>query len=522
MERYSGRHPDKSTVIVGHYDYLTRIFTNVNYYTDTVFCAAHTVTQDGHVLVVGGHIAGRLYGDGLRGVRIFSRKTLNMTRIGNLTYPRWYPTATLLPNGMVTIMGGTTKPSGASPKNPIYEIWDPASPTQQQLFRNQTDDMFRKTKYIYYPNTYVLPTGDLFMVLKAYGEITNPMTGVRRTILPSWANTAPRNVGGMVMEYPYTGTSVMLALTPENGYTPEVVVFGGQFPGASINTTASRLSLRIKVLYNETTGNYTFGEGWIAEFMPLPRVMGDAVILPNGHVVVLNGAMKGSAGDGTTVNKVRVNQANEPNLWPVLYDPGAPYGSRMRLMARSRIARLYHSTALLTPDGSVLVAGCDRAELFWSSLNDTEISRSPQKAAEYRIEMFRPPYWFNQTAKPQIVSISNATWDPEDAVNVMQYGAPFELQYSLSNATHAVTSAVLVSPGSVTHSTNMNQRVVGLEIVSQDLGARCLVLKGPPNINIAPPGWYMLFLLNGNVYGTSVWVRLPGNAPRLDYLVPSS
>ncbi|GLC65595.1 hypothetical protein PLESTF_000316700 [Pleodorina starrii] len=122
-----------------------------------------------------------------------------MTRIGNLTYPRWYPTATLLPNGMVTIMGGSTKPSGASPKNPIYEIWDPASPTQQQLFRNQTEDMFTNTSYIFYPNTYVLPTGDLFMVLKAYGEITKPMTGVRRTATcGEVANTTAKSYGDFV------------------------------------------------------------------------------------------------------------------------------------------------------------------------------------------------------------------------------------------------------------------------------------------------------------------------------------
>jgi hypothetical protein len=46
----------------------------------------------------------------------------------------------------------------------------------------------------------------------------------------------------------------------------------------------------------------------------------------------------------------------------VLYDPDAPFGSRMRLMARSNIPRLYHSTAALTTDGSILVAGCDRCD----------------------------------------------------------------------------------------------------------------------------------------------------------------
>ncbi|GLI70766.1 hypothetical protein VaNZ11_015798 [Volvox africanus] len=506
MERPSGRHPDGGNNIVGYYDYLENRFTNVNY-SDSVFCAGHTVTQDGHVLVVGGHIAKSGYGDGLKGVRIFSRKTLTFKRITSMTFPRWYPTATLLPSGMVTIMGGTVLPGSGTGKNPIYEIWDPANPTSL-IQRNQSAGLVAKTNDIYYPNTYVMPTGDLFIFCNRYGEITEPITGTVRTTLPSWSNVAK----GIFTEYPFTGTSVMLPLTPQNNYTPEVVYFGGQFSYGWINTTASRLALRIKVMYDPAAQNYTFGDGWSAEKMPLPRVMGDAVVLPNGKVVVLNGAVKGLAGDSAAGG---VAKANEPNVWPVLYDPSAPSGSRMRLMSRSLIPRLYHSTAALTPDGSVLVAGCDRCDKFWWT-TPGGISKSPTSFAEYRIEVFRPPSWFNLLAKPQIESIDESTWDEYDGVNVMQYSEPFALKYSMFYATDSVTAAVLVSPSSTTHSTNMNQRVVGLEILVQDIDSRRLVVKGPPTINIAPPGWYMLFLLNGDVYGQSAWVRLPGDAPRMD------
>ncbi|GFR45012.1 hypothetical protein Agub_g6322 [Astrephomene gubernaculifera] len=506
MERPSGRHPDGSNNIAGYYDYMSNRFTNVNY-TDSVFCAGHTVTQDGHVLVVGGHIAKSGYGDGLKGLRVFSRRTLTFKRIANMSYPRWYPTATLLPNGMVTIMGGTVLPGAGTGKNPIYEIWDPRNPAST-VKRNQSAGMVKNTNDIYYPNTYVLPTGDLFLFCNRYGEITEPLTGTVRATLPSWSTLAK----GVFTEYPFTGTSVMLPLTPENGYTPEVVYFGGQFSYGWINTTASKLALRIKVQYNETTGNYTFGDGWTAEKMPLPRVMGDAIVLPNGKVVVLNGAIKGLAGDSASGG---VAKANEPNLWPVLYDPTLPQGSRMKLMSRSMIPRLYHSTVALTTDGSLLVAGCDRCDKYWWT-TPGGISKSPTSFAEYRIEVFRPPCWFNVTAKPNIMSLDPTTWDEYDEVHVMQYGANFSVQYSMFYESDAVTSAVLVSPSSTTHSTNMNQRVVGLKIVEHDTVTRQLVLEGPPNINIAPPGWYMLFLLNGDVYGQSEWVRLPGDAPRMD------
>ncbi|KXZ50034.1 hypothetical protein GPECTOR_18g186 [Gonium pectorale] len=506
MERPSGRHPDKSCNIAGYYDYQQNKFTNVNY-TDSVFCAGHTVTQDGHVLVVGGHIAKAGYNDGLKGVRIFSRRTLSFHRIANMTFPRWYPTATLLPNGKVTIMGGTILPGAGTGKNPLYEIWDPADP-QSLAPRNQSADLVAKTNDIYYPNTYVLPTGDLFVFCNRYGEIMNPMTSTVRTQVPSWGNVAK----GVFTEYPFTGTSAMLPLTPENGYTPEVVYFGGQYSYGWINTTGSRLALRIKVSYNETTGNYSFGDGWSAEKMPLARVMGDALVLPNGQVVVLNGAVKGLAGDSAAGG---VAKANEPNLWPVLYDPAAPYGNRTRLLARSSIPRLYHSTVALTTDGSLLVAGCDRCDKYWWT-TPGGISKSPTSFAEYRIEVFRPPCWFNLTAKPNIGQMDPSTYDEYDQVHVMKYDEPFRLSYTMFFASDAVTSAVLVAPSSTTHSTNMNQRVVGLRIESQDVDGRTLVLRGPPTINIAPPGWYMLFLLNGEVYGQAEWVRLPGGAPRLD------
>ena len=44
------------------------------------------------------------------------------------------------------------------------------------------------------------------------------------------------------------------------------------------------------------------------------------------------------------------------------------------------------------------------------------ISKSPTSFAEYRIEVFRPPDWFNVTAKPQITEVDPGTWDAEDEV----------------------------------------------------------------------------------------------------------
>lgn len=49
-----------------------------------------------------------------------------------------------------------------------------------------------------------------------------------------------------------------------------------------------------------------------------PRVMPDCTLLPNGHIVVVNGARRGVAGDSAGAGKAR---SNDPNMWPEIYNP---------------------------------------------------------------------------------------------------------------------------------------------------------------------------------------------------------
>jgi hypothetical protein len=100
------------------------------------------------------------------------------------------------------------------------------------------------------------------------------------------------------------------------------------------------------------------GDGWEQDSMTSPRVMPDATLLPNGQVVVTNGATKGLAGDNAGWDA----KANQPNMWAMLYMPDNPPGKRSKTLARSMIPRLYHSTASLTTDGAILISGCDRCD----------------------------------------------------------------------------------------------------------------------------------------------------------------
>ena len=269
-----------------------------------------------------------------------------------------------------------------------------------------------------------------------------------------------------------------------------------------VNTSASNMIFRLNMNISKTPNaigqRYAWNKGWSMETMPDSRVMPDAVLLPNGYVVILNGAQTGLAGDSIAGG---AGKCNNPNLQPYLYKPDAPAGSRLIALAPSLIPRLYHSVAALTTDGSIVVSGCDRCANYWSDA--TKISPSPWGLPEYRIELLRTPFWFNFTEQPVIDQ------GPEN--EIIKYGKRFSVIYHMFRDKDRADSAVLVAPSSTTHSNNMNQRVVGLVVVSNvelTYGEVTLTLTAPPDATIAPPGYYMLFLLKGDVYSRSVWVKL--------------
>jgi hypothetical protein len=201
--------------------------------------------------------------------------------------------------------------------------------------------------------------------------------------------------------------------------------------------------------------------------MRSPRVMPDAVLLPDGTVFVCSGSSKGAA-----------DNAVSPVTAAEIYDPVTNRWSRA---AHASVPRLYHATAVLLADGRVLTAGTD---CTWNP--------APYHRNELRIEIYSPPYCF--APRPDIGHPPGTVF----------YGT--ELDVPAANA-KAVQSAAIIRCGSVTHSFNSDQRYVGLIVISRtDTSVR---LAFPSDSTVAPPGMYLLFLLNAsNVPSVGRYVRL--------------
>ena len=148
--------------------------------------------------------------------------------------------------------------------------------------------------------------------------------------------------------------------------------------------------------------------------------------------------------------------------------------------------RLYHSGSLLLPDGTVALMG----------------GNPTRGSYEQHIEIYSPAYLFNGDGSPALRPTITSTSD------TMYYGHGLQVQTPDAGQ---IQSVVLVRPGSQTHAFDMDQRLVELSFTK---ASGSLTVTAPPHGNIAPPGYYMLFILNSaGVPSLARFVRLATGTP---------
>jgi Uncharacterized protein potentially involved in peptidoglycan biosynthesis len=408
---------------------------------DGTICSGHTFFPDGRLLVCGSERKR----EGVHAIRVFT-PNLNggdWEQVAEMQAARWYPTCSRLPDGRIAIIGGHKWFRDSNTANATYVIVDRDCGTEKA----RPIPFLEKGTNALFPFVFVLPSGKLlihagtetsFLDLQNFKFDKRPLQA---------ADRPDRNA----RTYDVQGTAVLLPLLPESDppYRARVMMIGGGgAPPATAQTPATK-SCEILDL-DESLLSWK-----LSAPMSNPRVMPDAVLLPDGNVLVTNGSCTGKADSAA-------NPVHEAELYN-------PRSDTWTTLAAMKIPRLYHSVALLLPDATVLTAGTDSV---WHRASFNE--------AKLWVETFNPPYLFSGP-RPII----------QRTPLEISYGVEFEV-----NTPHAgsISSAALMSPSSVTHSFNSSQRYVGLFITERT--ANSLKLLSPPNSYVAPPGYYMFFILS--------------------------
>ncbi|QRW24733.1 glyoxal oxidase [Rhizoctonia solani] len=445
------------------------------------FCAGGSFLGNGTLINVGGNPiveddTGPIdFGDenGLQAMRLFNPcpgalcDMYDHPKELHLTSSRWYPTVSRLDDGSVGIIGGSTKGgwmNNASTNNPTMEFFPPKPTGDKGVVR--LDFLAKTLNSNLFPIVFTLPDGHLFVAANQDAMVYNWRTNHEHK-LPPLPN-------GVRVTYPMTGTALLLPLTFRNNFEPEVLICGG--------STLSDRILPTKLSARDPASNQCFrmtiteagiAGGWQVEEMPDRRVMPDAVLLPDGRAVVVNGGRTGIAGYGNVKLQVGSSNADDPVFTPVLYDPKAPAGHRFSTegMPSSDIPRLYHSVATLVPDGSIMIAG---------SNPNLDVS-TVKYGTEYRVEWLKPDYM--SLPRPRIVKLPDQ----------IAFMGSFTLDITLTEEANNITVS-LMDLGFVTHSVHMNSRLVELECkLASD--RRTLTVSSPPSGTVYPPGPAWIYVL---------------------------
>ncbi|KAF9879202.1 copper radical oxidase [Colletotrichum karsti] len=437
---------------------LTKAWREMHVKTD-VFCSAGLTLPDkaGRQLNIGGWS-----GDSTYGVRIYtpsgSAGTNGTTdwqedQSLRLQDGRWYPSAMVMANGSIFVIGGEEGSNGRAV--PTVEVLP--NPGRAPIYM---DWLQRTDPNNLYPFVAVLPSENIFVAYWNEARILDKNTFDTVTMLPNIPGSVNNPLGGR--SYPLEGTAVLLPQKAPYNDTLGILICGGSGTGAGI-------ALDNCVTIQPEAAVPT----WTVERMPTRRVMSCIAPLPDGTYLINNGAMQGVAGFGL---------ATLPNHNALLYDPEKPLGSRITVLANTTISRLYHSESITLLDGRVLVSG-----------SDPEDGVNPQ---EYRVEVFNPPYLLSGKLRPTFtLAITDWAW-----------GGTYT--FTLGHQPKGIIKASLLGAVSSTHGNSMGARTI---FPAVNCGALSCTVTAPPRAGIAPPGWYQFFVIDDGMPAVGVYVRIGGD-----------
>lgn len=429
---------------------------------------------------------------------------------------RWYSAAEPLGDGTIALIGGFVNGGYINRnypnKDPAYE-GGAAEPTYEFYPSNgrkaQVMNFMIKTSGLNsYAHTFMMPSGKMLVQANVSTMLWDPDTNTEIDL--------PDMPKGIARVYPASGAVAMLPLTPANNYNPTVLFCGGtdmpdeawgDYGNPRINTWLYPASADCQRITPEPLD----GSAPVYEQdddMLETRTMGQFIILPTGKLLVMNGGLNGTAGYAEKTGQTPLygnmpygmSLASGPVGTPAIYDPDAKPGNRWSNagLQTSSIARLYHSSAILLPDGSVFVAG---------SNPNVDVNLTTVFPTEYRAEIFYPPY-FGASTRPSPSGIPKTLTYGGDSFDIT---IPASSYSGPSNSAADNTYVSVVRPGWTTHAMNMGQRYLRLNstyTVNKDGSLTLHVSQMPPNANIFQPGPAWVYVVVNDVPSTGSYVTV--------------
>lgn len=373
-----------------------------------IFCSSQIILpQSGDILIVGGDnwTGTGTTNTGNNNSNLFDYNNDSLLPAAGMNRARWYSSSTTLLNGEIYIQGG----NGGGDLPEVRETGG-----DFRLLTNAATDTYATV----FPRNFLAPDGRVFgydtngkmFFVDASGLGSLVSAGQFSSSYAGWESSAAMYRPGLILQIGANSSGVLTV--DINGPTPNVT--------ATQSTSSQRF--------------------WVS-----------ATVLADGKVLA-------TGGSGTANALSNVNTSAE------IWDPDTGEWS---VGASGAVARLYHSSALLLPDASVLVAGGGAP----GPLNNTNA------------EIYYPPYLYAPgggfATRPQITS----------ALDVADVGDVLSVQVD----TATISRVTLVKTGSVTHSVNMDQRFVELLFTAS---GSTLDVSLPERASDIPPGYYLLFVID--------------------------
>ena len=410
-----------------------------------LFCCGHATLPDGRLLAAGGTQRYDPF-HGLTQAVVFdpaagpADPTSPTGAVGewqdapDMASGRWYPTLVSGPDGDVLAVSGL----GADGQLTVVP----------ERFRDRAGWTALPTSppWPLYAHLFLLVDGRVFYSGGQYGA----NNGQRPSVWDPDAATVREIMG---LPEPGLRNQAASVLLPPAQDQRVMIVGGGGWDPHGVNTTTATTAI-----VDLTAPDPVYVPGPVLHHA---RMHLCAVLLPDRTVVVCGGS-------GMEEDRHHVSPHAE------IYHPDT---NTWRGAAASRVPRLYHSVALLMPDGKVVTAGSNPA----------------RRDEERRIEVFWPPYLF-AGPRPQVTP----------AQVEVHYGEV--LTAEVPDAA-LLGTACLIRPGATTHSSDSEQRLVDVPL--QVTATDAVELQLPTESTLAPPGWYLLFVATpAKVPSEGQWVHL--------------